>query len=64
MSDPERSDIVVFSAPGNAQDDPPLIKRVIGLPGERVELRNDRVYIDGEVLVEIYMKESCRPARC
>ena len=33
------------------------IKRVIGLPGEHVELKNEKVYIDGEELKEDYLRE-------
>ena len=33
------------------------IKRVIGLPGDRVEIKNDRVYINGEELEEPYLQE-------
>jgi signal peptidase I len=40
---PERGDIIVFRPPHNSQDF--YIKRIIGLPGERVQLRNGRVYI-------------------
>ena len=43
--DPERFDIVIFKYP----DDPSkiFIKRVIGLPGETVEVKDGKVYIDG-----------------
>ena len=55
--DPERYDIVIFKYP----DDPSkiFIKRVIGLPGETVEIREGRIYIDGasEPLEEDYLKE-------
>ncbi len=40
---------------GFAQDQTVLIKRVIGLPGDRVEGRNGHVYINGELLVEPYL---------
>lgn len=45
FDDPERYDIVIFEWP----DDPSqlFIKRVIGLPGETVEIRDGKVYIDG-----------------
>lgn len=44
FSDPERGDIVVFNPPG---DDPDkyYIKRVIGLPGETVEIEDGKIYI-------------------
>jgi signal peptidase I len=47
-ADPQRFDVVVFSAPG----DNLYIKRVIGLPGERVEIRERAVFIDGKPLRE------------
>ncbi len=36
------------------------IKRVIGLPGEHVEIKNDKVYIDGEELEEDYLNPSVK----
>ena len=52
---PERGDIVVFDAPvDNASK--PYIKRVIGLPGETVEARDGRVYIDGQMVEEPYLE--------
>jgi signal peptidase I len=39
-----------------------LIKRVIALPGEVVEGRNGRVYIDGQLLVEPYLQPDVRTA--
>ena len=45
FSDPQRYDIVIFKYP---DDETQLyIKRVIGLPGETVEIRDGKVYIDG-----------------
>jgi signal peptidase I len=52
---PERGDIIVFNAPvDNASK--PYIKRVIGLPGETVEIHDDHVFIDGQQLEEPYLK--------
>src|SRR3954447_23476017 len=44
-SNPQRGDIVVFYSP---KDGTRLVKRVIGLPGDTVELRNDELMINGE----------------
>jgi signal peptidase I len=48
-----RGDIVVFKYPDEPDRD--FIKRVIGLPGETVELRNKKVYINGQPLNEPYV---------
>jgi len=48
---PARGDIVVFPVQGEPL---PLIKRVIGLPGETVEVRNGRVLVNGVALKEPY----------
>ncbi|HWK08854.1 MAG TPA: signal peptidase I, partial [Vicinamibacterales bacterium] len=45
-----RGDIIVFKYPD--QPDRDLIKRVIGLPGETVELRNKKVYVNGQGINE------------
>ncbi len=47
---PQRGDIIVFHYPRDPSRD--FIKRVIGLPGETVEVRNGDVYIDGQFLPE------------
>lgn len=52
---PERGDIVVFAFPRAPDRD--FIKRVIGLPGETIEIRNGSVYIDGVLLDEPYLSE-------
>lgn len=64
LGKPNRGDILVFDSPQSSQDDPPLIKRVIGLPGEKVEMIGQQVYINGQRLNETYINEDCRPERC
>ena len=54
-----RGDLVVFERPegesaGQIRD---LIKRVVGLPGERIEQRDGDVYIDGHLLEEPYLAD-------
>jgi signal peptidase I len=55
-----RGDIVVFDPPASFAPDTggvPLIKRVIGLPGDRVELRGGKVYVNDVALAEPYVFE-------
>jgi len=54
--DPERGDIIVFKYPEDERKD--FIKRVIGLPGETVEIRNKTVYIDGREIDEPYVQHT------
>ena len=49
----QRGDIVVFRYPKDLNTD--FVKRVIGLPGETVLIRNKRVFIDGKALQEDYV---------
>jgi signal peptidase I len=48
----ERKDIIVFKWPGDLRKD--YVKRVIGLPGEKVELRGKELYINGQAIDEPY----------
>lgn len=47
FADPERYDTVIFKYPDDPEQKELFIKRVIGLPGETVEIREGKVYIDG-----------------
>ena len=51
---PQRGDIVVLRLPNRHSD--PLIKRVIGLPGEVIDIQNGQVLINGEPLGEPYLR--------
>ncbi|HXH05803.1 MAG TPA: signal peptidase I [Vicinamibacterales bacterium] len=53
VADIRRGDVVVFKYPEDPERD--FIKRVIALPGETIELRRKRVYIDGRPLDEPYV---------
>lgn len=56
FEDPERFDIIVF--PFQYDTDTYYIKRIIGMPGETVQIDDSgTIYIDGEVLEEIYGRE-------
>jgi signal peptidase I len=52
---PRRGDIVVIKMPNRHSD--PLIKRVVGLPGETIEVRDGHVYINGQMLNEPYLEQ-------
>ena len=51
IREPKIGDIIVFRHPTEGKD---FIKRCMGLPGDKVEIRNDVVYVNGEPLDEPY----------
>jgi len=53
LHEPQRGDIIVFYDPFDG--DRNLIKRIIGLPGELLEIKQGQVYIDGQPLAEPYI---------
>ena len=55
FSDPKRFDIIVF--PYKYEENTYFIKRIIGLPGETVQIVDGIIYIDGEALQESYGRE-------
>ncbi len=58
---PQRFDVVVLKVPSQGKE--LLIKRVIGLPGETVEIKNGHVYVDGQLLEEPFTTAETRPGR-
>ena len=58
--DPERFDIIVF--PFRYKDNTYYIKRIIGRPGETVQIADGEIYINGEVLEESYGREVMQDA--
>lgn len=56
FKDPQRFDIIVF--PFQYKENTYYIKRIIGLPGETVQILDGDIYINGEVLEEDYGKET------
>lgn len=59
FSDLERFDIVVFPAPDNEKDK--YIKRIIGVPGDQIEYREDQLYLNGEPFSEKYLPDYQSP---
>ncbi len=60
FADPKRYDIIVF--PFRYEENTYYIKRIIGLPGETVQIQDGSIYIDGEVLNESYGREVMKSA--
>lgn len=53
LGSPQRGDIIVFHFPRDPKEE--YIKRIIGLPGDEVEVRNGSVYVNGQPLTENYL---------
>ncbi|HEV2583205.1 MAG TPA: signal peptidase I [Ktedonobacteraceae bacterium] len=52
---PTRGDVIVFVAPPHPDQD--YVKRIIGLPGDRITVDDTRVYVDGVLLNETYVSQ-------
>lgn len=57
FADVERGDIIVFKPNADTGETRDMLKRVIGLPGETVEIKDNMVYIDDVPLEESYVAE-------
>jgi signal peptidase I len=63
LHSPEFGDIIVFDPPPQLQElgyarDQAFIKRIIGKPGQTVEVKSGKVFVDGQPLKESYIAES------
>ena len=58
LTSPQRSDVMVFQHPWEKDRD--YIKRVIALPGDRVEVRNRQVYVNDRLIEEPYARYNLR----
>jgi len=54
---PQRGDVIIFYSPRHNED---LIKRVIAIPGDRVEVKKGKVFINDIALIETYILEQPR----
>ena len=56
ISEPKRGDIIIFKYPDDKTQK--FVKRIIGLPGETIKIEDAKIYVDGELLEEDYLKEA------
>ncbi|MDY7002774.1 MAG: signal peptidase I [Cyanobacteriota bacterium] len=64
FKDPQRGDIVVFNPTNElkTQYKDAFIKRIVGVPEDRVELKNGKVYVNDKIVEETYVASDLNPA--
>jgi signal peptidase I len=50
---PQRGEVIVFKAPPEMEEE--YIKRIIGLPGESISIKDNKVFINGKQIIESYL---------
>ncbi len=55
FSEPERGDVIIFEAPEADGDE--FIKRILGLPGDKISIKDSKVYLNGEPINEEYLPD-------
>jgi signal peptidase I len=63
-SEPQRGEIVIFLSPRPDEENIRLVKRIVGLPGETIEYRQQQLFINGTVYDEPYIFEPCGEFNC
>ncbi|MDP2812650.1 MAG: signal peptidase I [bacterium] len=53
FNEPQRGEVIIFKSPQDSRSY--FIKRVIGLPGEKVKVKDGRIFINGQELAEVYI---------
>lgn len=63
FNDPQRGDVIIFKAPASeacSVDGCEYIKRIIGIPGDRVMIMEEKVYLNGVVLDQFFLPEGLK----
>ena len=61
--DPKRGEVIVFKAPPSepcAEEECEYIKRIIALPGDRLQIQDDSYFINGQKLLESYLSQTVK----
>ncbi|MCB9459314.1 MAG: signal peptidase I [Anaerolineaceae bacterium] len=64
LGQPDYGDVIVFNSMRESEVGIMLIKRVIGLPGDTVEIRNLHVYVNDQLVNDDYTQEECGAFSC